>query len=280
MPSGEMAGVGLLPGWLVSRCAMPPSSADRPEVALSGEDERVAVDRRGTDRAFAVRLGQGGCRGQRREGEREQAVSIVGVLLRAEGAILTAGSPRGVAMIRPEKGPRVAELVPAPFPHLLRRMLRELERARGSSTSPRAVRARRCPPRPLGALPRAAGRHALRPRRRAPTRSSPRTSSSPGSRAAASSSSRPSRSTTGCTIPRPCIDMRTVGYNVEWSQELRLEESLEEYVKGAMLIGISRRAALGRHRARMRRHRSSTSERGLRPGGHPRDRGAALPRAG
>ena len=37
-------------------------------------------------------------------------------------------------------------------------------------------------------------------------------------------------------IPRPCIDMQTVGYNVEWSQELRLAESLEEYVKGAMLI--------------------------------------------
>jgi putative selenate reductase len=30
--------------------------------------------------------------------------------------------------------------------------------------------------------------------------------------------------------------MRTVGYNVEWSQELTLEESLEEYVKAAMLI--------------------------------------------
>lgn len=41
-------------------------------------------------------------------------------------------------------------------------------------------------------------------------------------------------------IPRPCIDMQTVGYNVEWSQELRLEESLEEYVKGAMLIEILR----------------------------------------
>jgi putative selenate reductase len=38
------------------------------------------------------------------------------------------------------------------------------------------------------------------------------------------------------TLPRPCIDMRTVGYNVEWSQELRLEESLEEYVKASMLI--------------------------------------------
>ena len=41
-------------------------------------------------------------------------------------------------------------------------------------------------------------------------------------------------------IPRPCIDMQTVGYNVEWSQELRLEQSLEEYVKAAMLIEILR----------------------------------------
>ena len=40
------------------------------------------------------------------------------------------------------------------------------------------------------------------------------------------------------TIPRPCIVMQTVGYNVEWSQELTLEQSLEEYVKAAMLIRI------------------------------------------
>jgi putative selenate reductase len=37
-------------------------------------------------------------------------------------------------------------------------------------------------------------------------------------------------------VPRPCIDMQTVGFNVEWSQELKLEESLEEYVKAAMLV--------------------------------------------
>ncbi|HEX8910189.1 MAG TPA: hypothetical protein VF805_13385 [Anaeromyxobacteraceae bacterium] len=37
-------------------------------------------------------------------------------------------------------------------------------------------------------------------------------------------------------IPRPCIDMQTVGFNVEWSQELSLAESLEEYVKAAMLV--------------------------------------------
>jgi putative selenate reductase len=39
-------------------------------------------------------------------------------------------------------------------------------------------------------------------------------------------------------IPRPCIDMETVGFNIEWSQELRLEESLEEYVKAAMLVRL------------------------------------------
>lgn len=38
------------------------------------------------------------------------------------------------------------------------------------------------------------------------------------------------------TIPRPCIDIRTIGYNIEWSQELKLEQSLDEYVKGSMLI--------------------------------------------
>ncbi len=41
-------------------------------------------------------------------------------------------------------------------------------------------------------------------------------------------------------IPRPCIDMANVGYNVEWSQELRVEESLREYVAGMMLIEMLR----------------------------------------
>jgi putative selenate reductase len=39
-------------------------------------------------------------------------------------------------------------------------------------------------------------------------------------------------------IPRPCIDMRDVGLNCEWSQELGLAESLDEYVKGALLIAM------------------------------------------
>ena len=47
------------------------------------------------------------------------------------------------------------------------------------------------------------------------------------------------------TIARPCIDMETIGYNIEWSQELRLEQSLEEYVKAAMLVEIAKVAGLG-----------------------------------
>jgi len=39
-------------------------------------------------------------------------------------------------------------------------------------------------------------------------------------------------------IPRPCIDMEGEGYNVEWSQELRISESLEEYVKAWMMVAI------------------------------------------
>ncbi len=39
-------------------------------------------------------------------------------------------------------------------------------------------------------------------------------------------------------IPRPCIDLRTVGFNIEWSQELKLTQSLDEYVKASMLLEI------------------------------------------
>jgi putative selenate reductase len=41
-------------------------------------------------------------------------------------------------------------------------------------------------------------------------------------------------------IPRPCIDAATVGFNVEWSQELKLDDSLREYVAGSMLLRILR----------------------------------------
>ncbi len=39
-------------------------------------------------------------------------------------------------------------------------------------------------------------------------------------------------------IGRPCIDMETIGYNIEWSQELKIPQSLEEYVKAWMILEI------------------------------------------
>ncbi|HSR30917.1 MAG TPA: putative selenate reductase subunit YgfK, partial [Anaerolineae bacterium] len=42
-------------------------------------------------------------------------------------------------------------------------------------------------------------------------------------------------------IPRPCIDMEDEGYNVEWSQELKLEQSAWEYIKAWVLLRVVRR---------------------------------------
>ena len=39
-------------------------------------------------------------------------------------------------------------------------------------------------------------------------------------------------------IQRPCIDMQTIGYNIEWSQELSISQSLTEYAKASMLLDI------------------------------------------
>ncbi len=39
-------------------------------------------------------------------------------------------------------------------------------------------------------------------------------------------------------IPRPCIHAPNIGFNVEWSQELRVDESLLEYAKAAYLIEV------------------------------------------
>lgn len=37
-------------------------------------------------------------------------------------------------------------------------------------------------------------------------------------------------------IEKPCIDVKNVGYNVEWSTELTVEEAAAEYIKGSVLI--------------------------------------------
>lgn len=44
-------------------------------------------------------------------------------------------------------------------------------------------------------------------------------------------------------IPRPCIHIPNVGYNVEWSQELTVAESLREYAKSVYLIEILKKTA-------------------------------------
>ncbi|MEN6369551.1 MAG: putative selenate reductase subunit YgfK [Thermotogota bacterium] len=46
-------------------------------------------------------------------------------------------------------------------------------------------------------------------------------------------------------IPRPCIDAADEGYNVEWSQELRLEESAREYASAWALVHIVHRLLEG-----------------------------------
>ncbi|MCK7520857.1 MAG: hypothetical protein MZV64_25765 [Ignavibacteriales bacterium] len=39
-------------------------------------------------------------------------------------------------------------------------------------------------------------------------------------------------------VPKPCIDMQDEGYNCEWSQELKISESFNEYLNGWILIHI------------------------------------------
>jgi putative selenate reductase len=39
-------------------------------------------------------------------------------------------------------------------------------------------------------------------------------------------------------IARPCIDVKNVGYNVEWSTELTVEEAKEEYIKASILMQV------------------------------------------
>lgn len=39
-------------------------------------------------------------------------------------------------------------------------------------------------------------------------------------------------------IPRPCIDMADEGYNVEWSQELRLEASADQYIQAWLWVHL------------------------------------------
>ena len=41
-------------------------------------------------------------------------------------------------------------------------------------------------------------------------------------------------------VAKPCIDMADEGYNCEWSQELKLDQSFEEYLKAFVLLYVPR----------------------------------------
>jgi putative selenate reductase len=134
----------------------------------------------------------------------------------------------------------MAELIPAPFPHLLRRMLREHEGEGKVFDLP----ARRFwhGPADLDTSVRFHGRRAASPLGPA---AGPQDQMAQNVVLAWLAGSRILELKTvqindRLVIPRPCIDATTVGYNVEWSQELRLEQSLREYVAGSMLVDILR----------------------------------------
>ncbi|HWR75495.1 MAG TPA: hypothetical protein VN276_07635, partial [Bacteroidales bacterium] len=39
-------------------------------------------------------------------------------------------------------------------------------------------------------------------------------------------------------VPKPCIDMQDEGYNCEWSQELTIKESFNEYLNAWIIIHV------------------------------------------
>ena len=138
----------------------------------------------------------------------------------------------------------MAELVPAPFPHLLRRMLREWEQERKVFDLP----ARRFW-RGSDDLDTSVVVHGHRAANPVGPAAGPHGQMAQNVLLSWLAGGRFIELKTvqvndRLTIPRPCIDMETVGYNVEWSQELRLAESLREYVKGSMLIDVARATGL------------------------------------
>ena len=132
----------------------------------------------------------------------------------------------------------MAELIPAPFPSLVRRLFREFEREGKVYDLP----ARRFwhGPADLDTSVLFHGRRAANPVGPA---AGPQDQMAQNIVLAWLAGSRILELKTvqindRLTIPRPCIDATTVGYNVEWSQELRLADSLREYVAGSMLLDM------------------------------------------
>jgi putative selenate reductase len=138
----------------------------------------------------------------------------------------------------------VAELIPAPFPSLLRRMARELRREQKVFDLPARKFWAPAPGLDLGVTFH--GRRAGNPLGPA---AGPQDQMAQNIVLAWLAGSRILELKTvqindRLVLPRPCIDAETVGYNVEWSQELRLQDSLREYVAGSMLLDVLRQTDL------------------------------------
>ena len=130
----------------------------------------------------------------------------------------------------------MVDLVPVPFGVLVTRLFRELERKRSAFDLPAQRFVQGTPPQDLSIT--CHGRRAATPLGPA---AGPHTQLAQNIVLSWLAGGRvielkTVQSKDDLTIARPCIDTETVGFNVEWSQELRLEQSLEEYVKAAMLI--------------------------------------------
>jgi putative selenate reductase len=137
------------------------------------------------------------------------------------------------------------ELIPAPFPHLLRRMVREHSREGKVFDLPARKFWRGAPD--LDLRVSFHGRPAGNPLGPA---AGPQDQMAQNVVLAWLAGSRILELKTvqvndRLVLPRPCIDATNVGYNVEWSQELRLAESLREYVAGSMLVDVLRSEGTG-----------------------------------
>ena len=137
-----------------------------------------------------------------------------------------------------------------PFATQLRRILKEYEANSSHLRDSQVVllhahAGRADSPRPTCTVSTSRHRSALLPAR---TRSSARTLSRPGSCGGRFIELKTVQIMDELEIPRPCIDMEDEGYNVEWSQELKLEESAQEYINAWALLHILPRCWVGKAR--------------------------------
>ncbi len=228
--------------------------AKRADPGLSGEVRKIAQRRRcvarpGCDFRLRATKASGGQHGH--PGHAEARVGKQTERVRTEhGRMNSTDAPRGVdlgqciASRNRAINARMVQLVPLPFGVLVSRLFRELEQKRSAFDLPAQRFVKSSPGHDLSV---AIHRH------RAATPFGP--AAGPHTQMAQNivlswlAGGRVIECKTvqvkdDLTIPRPCIDMGTVGFNVEWSQELTLEQSLEEYVKGSMLIEMLKASGL------------------------------------